>query len=118
MTSVFNSVREHFGQVLVAAAGEAHEDELLIALVYTRECMSGLERRNDALEARQLPERLQRVLVARPHVFGTTAVAQPRMLGADAGMVEAGGDRVRGGDLAVLVRQHRRASAVEDGGTT
>src|SRR3954447_24924049 len=118
MTSVFNSMREHFGQILVAAAGEADEDELFLALVYARECMSGLERRNDSFETAQLPERVQGVLVARPQVFGAAAVAQPRMLGADAGIVEAGRDRVRVGDLAVFVREHRRASAVEDGSAT
>ena len=40
------------------------------------------------------------------------------MLGTDAGVVEAGGDRVRVGDLAVLVGEHRRARAVEDAGAT
>ena len=40
------------------------------------------------------------------------------MLGSDARVVEAGGDRVRVGDLAVVVGEHRRARAVQDGGST
>ena len=48
------------------------------------------------------------------HVLGAARVAQERVLGADARVVEAGGDRVSVRDLAVVVGEDRRAGAVED----
>ena len=50
---------------------------------------------------------VQGTYVARP------GVAQGGVLGADARVVEPGRDRVRVGDLAVLVGEHERAGAVQ-----
>ena len=73
----------------------------------------GLERRDDPLGLGEPAERLERLLVGRGQVLGAARVAQERVLGPDARVVEPGGDRVRVGDLAVLVGEQRRARAVE-----
>ena len=65
-----------------------------------------LERGDDALGAAQAVERLERLVVAHAHVLGAPAVGEQRVLGADAGVVEPGRDRVALGDLAPLVAQH------------
>ena len=75
-----------------------------------------LERRDDALLARQPLKRVERALVVDPGVFGAPGVAEPRVLGADRGVVEAGGNRVRQLDVAVLVLQHEAARALQHAG--
>ena len=59
------------------------------------ECVRRLERRQDALRGRKAVKRGECLLVRRRHVLGPAGVAQVRMLGADARVVEAGRDRVR-----------------------
>ena len=66
----------------------------------------------------QPAERVERLVVGRADVAGPAGVAQEGVLRADAGVVEAGGDRVGVGDLAVLVGEHGGARAVEDAGPT
>ena len=110
------SLREHLGEVLVAAAGEADDDELGVELGDTRERVRRLERRDDALRSREPPERRERLFVRRADVACAARVAQVRVLGPDAGVIEPGGDRVCIGDLAVLVGEDRGARAVEDAG--
>ena len=61
-------------------------------------------------------ERLQRLVVGRREVGDAADVVQPGMLGADAGIVEAGRDRVRVLDLAVVVHQEVGAVAVQHAG--
>ena len=56
----------------------------------------------------------ERFVVGAGDVLGAAGVAQKRVLRADAGVVEAGGDRVRVEDLAVVVGEQRRARAVQD----
>ena len=109
-------VEQHFGEVLVAAAGEADEDQLRVELAGARERVRRLERRDDALGAREVAERGERLLVGRADVLRAAAVAEERVLRADAGIVEAGRDRVRVGDLPVLVGEDRRARAVQHAG--
>ena len=58
-------------------------------------------------------EGAQRLVVGDPHVARAAGVAQPRVLRADARVVEAGGDRVRLEDLAVLVLHDRAERAVQ-----
>ena len=55
---------------------------------------------------RQLRQRVQRLGVGDRQVARPPGVLQVRVLGADARVVEAGGDRVRLGDLALVVAQH------------
>ena len=55
-------------------------------------------------------------LVGAGEVLGAARVAQVRVLGADARVVEPGRDRVRVGDLAVVVGEDRRARAVQHAG--
>ena len=81
-----------------------------------RERVRRLERRDDPLGAREPLEGVERLLVGAGDVLGPARVAQERVLGADAGVVEPGRDRVRVGDLAVLVGEDRRARAVQDAG--
>ncbi len=58
----------------------------------------------------RLEERVERLLVGDRHVLRAAAVAEAGVLGTDAGIVEAGRDRVRREDLAVVVGQHDGAS--------
>ena len=55
----------------------------------------------------------ERLVVRRADVLRAAGVAQVRVLGPDARVVEAGGDRVRVENLAVVVGEHRRARAVQ-----
>jgi hypothetical protein len=58
-------------------------------------------------------EGLERLLVGRRHVGDAAGVLQPRMLRPDAGIVEAGRDRMAFDDLAVAVLQEIGAVAVQ-----
>ena len=69
--------------------------------------MRGLERRDDPLQLGQPAERRERLLVGHRLVARAPGVAQPGVLRADAGIVQAGRDRVRLGDLALLVLHDR-----------
>jgi hypothetical protein len=61
-------------------------------------------------------ERLERLGVGGRSVLDPAGLLEPRMLGADTRVVEPGTDRVRLGDLAVLVLQQVGLVAVEDAG--
>ena len=74
----------------------------------------GLEGRNDAFEPAQAVEGVEGLFVGDGAVLGQALVVEVGVLGADAGVVEAGGDRVADGDLAVVVLQQVRLVAVED----
>ena len=78
--------------------------------------MGRLERRDDALDLGAELEGVERLLVGGRHIFDAADVVQPGMLRADAGIVEAGRDRVGLGDLAVAVLQQIGAVAVQDAG--
>ena len=104
-------------EVLVAAAGEADDDQLGVEVVRRARA-----RASDS-SAGMIPsvsgepvERGERLVVGRGDVLGAARVAEERVLRADARVVEPGRDRVRVGDLAVLVGEDRRARAVQDGG--
>lgn len=75
--------------------------------------MAGLQGGNDAFGAAQVVEGVQGLLVRDAHVLGAAQFLQPGVLGADAGIVKAGADAVRLGDLAVLVLQDEGAVAVQ-----
>src|SRR5688572_29688317 len=89
-------------EVLVAASREADEHDAG-ELARAREGVRRLERRDDALETAALAERGERFPVGRGDVLRAAGVVEPGVLGADAGVVEAGADRVGADDLAVPV---------------
>ncbi len=76
--------------------------------------MGGLERRDDALEARERLECGERLRVGDGDVARAAAVAQLSVLGSRARVVEAGRDRVRLYDLALLVLHHCGKRSVKD----
>src|SRR5439155_1488669 len=107
--------------VLVAAPAEAHEDapartELPRQHAGVMKRVRRLERGHDAFEARAELERGDRVLVCHGDVLDALGVAQERVLRTDAGIVEPGGYRMRGQDLAVAVLQQVRVGAVKHSG--
>src|SRR4051794_7797870 len=79
----------------------------------TREGVRRLQRRDDPLGLREPLERGERLLVGAGEVDGAALVAEERVLRPDARVVEPGGDRVRVGDLPVVVGEDRRPRAVE-----
>ena len=78
--------------------------------------MRALDRAQDALGLGQHLERGHRVGVGDSAVVRAAAVAQPGVLGPDAGVVEAGADRVRVEGLAVVVLHQVAAGAVQHAG--
>ena len=84
----------HLVHVLVAAAGHVHHDEAAGPeragdLACRRDGVSRLERRDDALRAREVLERLERLVVGGLHEREPAGVLEVRELGSDAGIVEA-----------------------------
>src|SRR4029077_5380852 len=87
---------EHCGKVLVAAPGQADQVELAVALrEHPSERVRGLERRDDPLQARELAKARERLGVGHGLVARAAAVAQKRVLGPGARVVQPRGDRVR-----------------------
>src|SRR5579883_979774 len=70
------------------------------ALDHLGDRVRGFERREDAFELRAQLEGGERLLVRHRHVGYALHVVQPRVLGPDTGIIEAGRDRMRLGDLA------------------
>ncbi len=100
---------------------EVHEDgrlgsELAAELERAREGVRGLDRGDDALGAAEQAQRLHGRGIRDGPVLGAPDGGQPRVLGADARVVEAGRDRVRLDRLAVLVLQEVAAGAVQYAG--
>ena len=86
-----------------------------LAVERAGERVRALERRDDALRlARAGGTPTSASSSVHGTVLGAARVAERRVLGADARVVEAGGDRVRVGDLAVGVGEDRGARAVQD----
>ena len=103
-------------KVLVAPARQADEHELGVDVERAGKRVRALQRGDDSFGARQGVERVERLGVGAGEVVGAAGVAQSRVLGADTGVVETRRDRMRVGDLAVVVGEDRRACAVQDGG--
>ena len=109
------------GDVLVATARQVHQDDLRRPQVprqtfRMRDCVRRLERGQDPFEARERLEGRERVVIGDVRVFGTAERSKPGMLGADCRVVEAGGNRMREIDVAVLVLEHERPGALQDAG--
>src|SRR5215813_5747532 len=104
--------------VLVAAPGEIHEQDS-VACQRRRETrrvrkrVARFERRNDAFEQAAVAEGCQRLVVGNRDVLCAPAVLEPRMLGPDAWIIEAGRDRVSLFDLTVRILKKVRAVPVE-----
>src|SRR6185312_12173799 len=81
------SWRQHGGELLVPAAGEADEEPVGVVLERPRERVRRLERGDDPLALGQKMERGQRLLVGCREVLGAAGVPEKRVLGADAGVV-------------------------------
>ncbi len=111
----------HGADVLVAAARQV-DQQVLVGAHRRRQLhrvghrVARFERRDDALGAAQAVEGGERLVVGDADVFGAADVLQVGVLGADAGVVEAGRDRMRLGDLAVVVLQQVGAVAVQHAG--
>src|SRR5258707_2841409 len=89
----------HARQVLVAASGQVEHHQMILRLLrreihHSRQRMRRLERGNDALEARAELERRQGLLVGGRKIFHPLDVVEPGVFRANAGIIEAGGDRV------------------------
>ena len=109
--------REHLGEVLVAAAGEADQVELASRPAFASTQATACEDSSAGMipsSSREPLERGERLGVGDRLVARAAGVAQVRVLGAGAGVVEPGRDRVRLEDLAVLVLHDRRVGAVQD----
>src|SRR5262249_17161080 len=86
--------------VLVAAAPETEEHGLVgLARSALRadpeNRMRCLQRRDDSLVTGEQIHAPQGVVIAHRHVFGATGILQPRVFGTDAGIIQAGTDRMR-----------------------
>src|SRR5579871_2117335 len=79
--------------------------------------MRGFERWNDAFEPAKEMESLERFVVGCRDVLDPALLLQPRMLRADAGIVETGRNRMRLGDLPLFVLQEVGPVAVQHAGT-
>jgi len=87
------------GHVLVAAAGEVDDDQLLPghfggALDDGGEGVGGFQGGNDALQAGEADEGVEGLGIGGEAVFDAALIAQPGVLRADGGVIEAGGDAV------------------------
>src|SRR5215470_17270928 len=72
-----------------------------------------LQGRDDALKTAAKLKCRYGFLVGRREEFHPAHVVEPRMFGTDAGVIKAGGDRMRLLDLAVTVHQQVGAVAVQ-----
>src|SRR5207249_10000497 len=68
--------------------------------------MCGFERRNNTLGAREQAGGIESGLIGNSGVFGAALIGKPCVLGTDGGIVEARGNRMRRGDLAVFILQN------------
>ena len=78
--------------------------------------MRGLQRRDDAFRFAEEREAFQGFAIGDRDVLRASAVFVEGVLGADAGIIEAGRDRVRFYDLAVVVLEEVRHRTVKDAG--
>src|SRR5438445_10175330 len=68
--------------------------------------MRSFKRGNDSFQLSAKAEAFERVRVAGENVFGPSAIMKKRVLGADRGIVQAGGNRMRVCDLSVRILQN------------
>src|SRR5579875_626966 len=107
--------------ILVAAAGKIAQDQRVFRIVarqLDRLChrVTGFQCGEDALGFAEQVKRREGFVIGDAHILGTAGVLQERVLGADAGIVETRRDRMRFGDLAVVIAENVRAVAVQHAG--
>src|SRR5689334_11337342 len=96
--------------VLVTTSGKVH-DYHLIALHLARRfqrvrnCVCGLERRNDSLKPRQQLKRLKGFAIRNRHILDAAGIVQKRMLRANRRIIKTSGDGMSRSYLAVVVLQ-------------
>src|ERR1700682_2321341 len=98
-------VRVH---VLITAAGEIEDDEVVLgklreALDEAGECMSRFKSRNNAFGAREQSRGIESGVISDGIVLRASLVGEPGVLRTDGRIIEAGRNRMRGGDLAIFV---------------
>src|SRR6266478_1677316 len=108
-----------FKTILVAAAGEADDNHLVLGSLRRNaqgfhDGMSGFQGRKNAFQARTIRKAVQRIRVGHMRVSNPAVVFPKTVLGADAGIIESGGDRVNRRGLAIAVLQHIALTAVQD----
>src|SRR5262249_3371374 len=109
--------------VLIAPAGEADDQDRVGTepggfLQPLRDGVARLQRGEGPPVPRPRVVGLERLGIGHAHIADPAAVLPEAVLGADAGIVEAGGDRVHVLGLAVVVLEHIAEAAVEDARTT
>eukprot|EP00982_Pelagococcus_subviridis_P016899 31499-Pelagococcus_subviridis.AAC.38 len=116
--------RRRRGVHVLVAAPAAVQDDLLPLLQRRHELLEvgegvrRLERGDDPLASRHSDERVERLLVRHRVVLRASEIFEERVLRADAGVVQTGGDAVRLDDLPLLVLDQVRKRAVQDAGRT
>src|SRR6266851_9999254 len=105
--------------VLVAAAGEIEDDEVVLlelrqTLDKTGDGVGRFERGDDAFGARKKARGFESRLIGDGGIFGTPLIGQPGVFGADGGIVEPGGNGMRCGDLPIFVLQNVSVGALQD----
>ena len=78
------------------------------------ECVRRLDGWDDAFGATEQPESGHSLIVGDGQVAGSIDAGQPRVLRANAGVIEASRDRVRLDGLAVFVLQQKTAGTMQD----
>src|SRR5690242_813101 len=79
--------------------------------------MRGLERGDNPFQSTEETKSLERFSVGNGDVFRAAGIFEVGVLRTDTGIVQSGGDRVRGMHLAVLVLQEIAQRAMKHAGT-
>lgn len=75
--------------------------------------MARLQRRDDAFQTRTELEGVQRLAIGGRNIVDAANIMQPGMLRANAGIIQASGNRMRLGDLAVFILQQIGAVSMQ-----
>src|SRR5260370_29428424 len=94
--------------VLIAAAGEVEDDEVVLAhareaLDQTSDGVRRFERGNNAFGESEQTRGVERSGVGDGGVFGAALVGEPGVLGANGRIIEPRGNGMRRGNLAVFI---------------
>src|SRR2546423_4510370 len=105
--------------VFVASTRAIHDEKCIgrkrwCDLNHVRDGVRRFEGRDNSLGFGERLKGAQRFVVGGVNVFDSFFVAQITVLGADRGVIESGGNRMRELDLAVVIRQHERFCALKD----
>src|SRR5689334_16093111 len=106
------------GDIFVAAPAQTDQDDCVgrkasSAAPDPGERVGRFQRRDDPFEAGELLKCIERLGVGRSLVADSAGISEVAMLGANAGVIESRGDRVRRGHLAVGVLQQVTQASVK-----